>query len=168
MKICLDPRRVIGTIIWVSGALVALHGIVWGAVFLLGADPQAFWVELFDLDHERNIPTLFSSLLLLGCAALFGVEGLMARRDSEPGGIWHGLGAIFVFLAVDETAGFHEALVPPLRRALRASGLLRPTWVLVYGGALLILGIVCWRWFGRLPGLLRRQFLLAAALYLAG
>ena len=123
MEIRLDTRRVIGTIAWVSGALVALHGIVWGAVSLVGADPQTFWVELFDLDHERNIPTLFSSLLLLGCAGLFMVEGLMARRNSEPSGIWHGLGAIFIFLAVDETAGFHEALVPPLRRALYASGI---------------------------------------------
>ncbi len=168
VEIRLRPRRIIRVLVGISITLVALHGIVWGAVFLLGANPEAFGVELFDLDHERNIPTLFSSLLLMGCAGLWAAGGLAYHRAGEPAGAWLGLGALFIFLAIDETAGLHEALVPSLRAWLHASGLLRPTWVLVYGAGILVLAAFFWRWFWRLPGPLRGQFLLAAALYFSG
>lgn len=168
MEIRVSPHRIRGVLIGIGSALVALHGLVWGAVLLLGADPQAFWVELFDLDHERNLPTLFSSLLLLGCAGLLTLVGGHHRREAKPSAMWWALGAIFAFLAVDETAGLHEALVPALRRGLHTYGLLRPAWVLVYGGALLLLAALGWKWFWSLPRFLRKRFFFAGGLYLAG
>jgi hypothetical protein len=62
--------------------------------------------QLFELDEENNVPTWFSSFLLLNNAivtlflAQFRLDGLKVH--------WHFLSAGFLVLAADEVAGLHE------------------------------------------------------------
>ena len=65
-------------------------------------------LQMFDLDEEHNIPTWFSSFLLLNNALFLYLYG---RKDaSAQAPYWTALAAGFFVLAIDEVAGLHETL----------------------------------------------------------
>jgi hypothetical protein len=63
-------------------------------------------LQLFELDEENNLPTWFSSFLLLNVALLM-FAGAGAGRARIPESF---LAAGFLLLSVDEVAGLHETL----------------------------------------------------------
>lgn len=65
-------------------------------------------LQLFDLDEENNIPTWFSSFLLLNNS--FVVLLLANTREGSQRIYWTILAASFLLLALDEVAGLHETL----------------------------------------------------------
>jgi hypothetical protein len=161
-------RSIMVVLGWVIVTLVALHALAWTLVFTRGLSQDLVWFKLVDLDCERNAPTLFSSLELLLCSAFLTV---IARAHKGPGRQsvpWYGLAAVFAFLALDETAQFHEAMAKPWRDLLHTSGVLYQAWVLPYAAGLLGLGLLYIPWYLRLPARSRRLFALAAVIYLAG
>jgi len=51
-----------------AAVLIAIHIVILGIYYYVG-DPDKFdFVRMFDLDMEQNIPTLFSSALMLNSA----------------------------------------------------------------------------------------------------
>jgi hypothetical protein len=79
------------------------------AVSLSGNVPD-FIRTFFDLDEESNLPTWFSSFQFLTLASLS-----LLRREQIKGHAavslihaYEALGAVFLFLSMDETACFHE------------------------------------------------------------
>ena len=80
-------------------------------------------VPLFDLDGERNIPSLFSTLVILLCAFFLFMIGACHANGRKNSSQWLGLAALFVYLAADELVSLHERLTEPLRAALHASGI---------------------------------------------
>jgi len=126
-------------------------------------------VPLFDFDDEGNFPTLFSTLLLLACAGLMLLIGLSRRaQGARDGGYWLFLAAIFAYLGIDETVKLHERLIVLIRDALGTSGVLFFAWVIPYGLAALVLGLIYLRFVWRLPTRVRTLVLLAGGLYVAG
>lgn len=63
--------------------------------------------QLFDLDEENNLPTWFSSFLLLNCAAVLYLS--LNLRDDQFRLHWRLLTLGFLILAIDEVAGLHES-----------------------------------------------------------
>lgn len=63
-------------------------------------------LQLFDLDEENNIPTWFSSFLLLNSAFFLYVfsRGEQLQKKFH----WRFMAAGFFLLAIDEVAGLHE------------------------------------------------------------
>jgi hypothetical protein len=125
--------------------------------------------DLFHLGREQTIPTLYSSLLMLGAAVLLASIGQAARtRDRGHHLHWYGLAVVFTFLAIDESVGIHELTIEPLRDAFNASGLLYYTWVVPYVAALVVLVVVYARFLLDLPDKTRYGFLIAGAVYVLG
>jgi hypothetical protein len=89
--------------------------------FLLQVRASA--VRLVWLDGECNIPSWFSSALLLLCSFLLAVVAA-AQRQRRDGrfGHWLALSLIFAFLSLDETAQLHELTIVPLRDTFQAGG----------------------------------------------
>lgn len=138
------------------GALAAHHGF--------GLPYRHKAVFLFHADFERNLPTLFSVLLLLRAS------WTSWRCSDRP---WRLLAGVFLFLAADEAFGLHERLIPLVRRGLEGGPLAESTlltfgWILPYGILVALLGIFLRSWLRRLPGPVGRGLLAAAALYLTG
>jgi len=77
----------------------------------LGQDRFVEFVRLFDPDAEANVPTWFSSLLLLLAAALLAAmaRAKHVRRDPFTP-LWIALAMVFAGLSVDEFASVHELL----------------------------------------------------------
>jgi hypothetical protein len=76
-------------------------------------------VAFFYLDEEINIPTFFSSCLLLFAALLLFVISLLEKYHSPNRLIyWQILAVIFLLMAIDEFTSLHEKIISPLRRYL--------------------------------------------------
>ena len=152
-----------------ASALTAAHlGVHFLRAFLSEAQ-LAGWLRLFDLDLENNLPTLFATLILLSSGILLGFIYLVKRRRQESFFLyWLGLALAFLYLAMDEWFGIHERLIRPLRGILDTSGPLRNPWVIPYGLALALLGILYLRFILALPPRTRRLMILAALIFLGG
>jgi hypothetical protein len=106
--------------------------------------------------------------MLVACAALLAV---IARHSAVVDGgatYWKWLAILFLFLAVDEDASLHELLIEPLRERLPMAGPLYFAWVVPYGLAVLVVGLVYLRFVRSLPVRTRRLFVAAGSIYLAG
>src|SRR5919202_4963279 len=77
----------------------------------------------FSLDREENVPSWFSSALLLSAAALLALVALDARaRRDRWGRHWGGLALVYTLLSLDETAEIHERVGSWLRAHLNLHG----------------------------------------------
>ncbi len=81
MDILLSPRKVTrflaGVIIFLS--LAHLAGLI--STYYLGHNHVFGLVPLFDLNSERNLPTLYAGLGLLFCAVLLGLIAWVKRAN---------------------------------------------------------------------------------------
>lgn len=161
-------RRIIGWL-WASAGFLALvHVALLVVKFRTGHNFLHGILPLFDLDGEGNLPTLFSTLLLMACAALLGCIAAHERRRHGPFAFrWTVLAAGFAFMAVDEFAKVHELFDEPMQALMgeSASGWLLYTWVVPYAIAVVALGIYFLKFVWHLPKSTRIRFCVAGAVY---
>ena len=169
MKLTLKPKKVVvilGTIITCL-ILANLGGLV--STHYLGHDYLFGLVPLFDLDQERNIPTLYSSIAILLCSALLTVIAVARKRKGQQDHpYWIGLAAVFLFLSIDESLSFHERLSIPIKTALNTSGFLVSAWVIPYTFFVIILLLSYLRFLLNLPRKIRYLMSIAGIIYIAG
>ena len=128
-------------------------------------DANKHWLDVLNMDRELNLPTLFSTLLLLSASKL------LMRLSNSPGqesaADWTLLSRIFMCLAADEALQIHEILIlPGLRHQIHPS--LASTWVVPYG--LIALGLL-WRlrhFLRTLPATACNRFLISGSIYVLG
>ncbi len=116
----------------IAASLVGVS-IVLGLVkrFVWRGDPYGI-VELFRLNAEANVPSLFSGVLLLVNAALLALVYRVRTEDGWRRTVWAFLACVFVFLSFDELFEVHERFIEPLREAWHLTGIFYYSWVLVY------------------------------------
>jgi len=149
--------------------LVVLGTIVLVPKYLFGHDYVFGFVPKFDLDGEINVPTWFSSTLLLVAGLLLLYIGAASRREADPWARhWTFLAWVFLLLSADETSGLHGLLSGPLRSAFRLSGALYHAWVLPVGAAVVMLGLAYLRFVSHLPHATRRLIVAAGVIYVVG
>ncbi|HSN81273.1 MAG TPA: hypothetical protein VLS88_01735 [Polyangiales bacterium] len=148
--------------------LILMHALGLVSRYVYGDDYVFGLVPFFDLDHERNAPSWFASVLALAGAALFFLLWRLVPRADKPSRAWLFLSLVFVFVSVDEFASIHEELIVPVRDWLHLSGLFYFAWVVPYGLCVAILGISLWPFFRRMEPEVRHRFAAAAVVYLSG
>ena len=133
------------------------HPNAWGII------PQ------FELDMERNIPTYFSSfILLLSSVLLFAVAELKRKQQDKHVWHWRLLSGIFLYMSMDESAGVHEMLIYPLRENFQLTGIFYFSWVIVGGLLVLGLGLYYLPFLFSLSARMRNGLMLAGAVYVSG
>lgn len=166
-------RRLVNLLFAVTAGFAAINlGLhAWLAYGLYGYTPVTLLIPVFDLDTERNLPTLVEVALMLAAAGLLAAAALRARTaaDGTAAGWWI-LAASFVLLAVDEAWSFHERLVAPSDGLLRAAlpRFLSLSWVVpgMVGAAAVL--VVLLRFLLRLPRMLAGRLLVAGMVFLGG
>lgn len=131
-------------------------------------DRNGSLVNLFALGREHRLPTLYGALLLLMVAALLWLAGWGHRVHGQPSRAWMFLAFVFVFLSVDESMSIHERLNNPMKELVQRDGIFLYAWVVPYGIAVSILGLVYMPFLMRLPKLYRWLFMLSGMLYVGG
>ncbi|KPK71443.1 hypothetical protein AMJ87_07260 [candidate division WOR_3 bacterium SM23_60] len=135
---------------------------------LTGHSSAYGFVPKFDVDRENNIPTYFSSFLLLVSAGLLAIVTMSKRRERAAyTRHWFVLMIIFLFFSIDETAGLHELLIKPIRHALNVSAVGFPAWIVAGLAFVVIFGIFYYRFLLSLPAKTKR-YLVIAAFFLVG
>ena len=145
-----------------AGFLVA-HSVVQVGIYGFGA--QKHWLDSLNMDRELNLPTLFSSVLLL-MAALF-MRRLGQSSNPATARDWRLLSKIFIFLALDEALQIHEILIiPGLRHQVHPA--LASTWVVPYAALALILLWRFRRFLGSIPSATASRLMRSGAVYIGG
>ena len=158
VKLSDDPRRALVRLVvlfvCVELVLIALHFLVTTQLADIAARTADGHIGGFDLGDEATLAVWFTSfqLLLLGAVCLFtswfddsGRAGLAHRR------FWKFACFLFVFMAVDETAGLHEVFGKAMRAAMPKVAVSASMWWSVpYAAAVgLVLVFCCLRFLRR-------------------
>jgi len=171
-QMTLNPSSVARALGTVAALLVLANTVALMATYLTGRTPHDVrFAQLFYLDGERNIPTAFSTLLLLFAALLLAVITALERKRTGSAVLpWAVLSCGFLFMAVDEAWSFHEKLTGPVRTLLGNAdlGVFYYSWVIPAIGLVLVLGLFFFRFLLRLPAKTKFTFLMAAILFLGG
>ena len=167
MTLTLRPRKVALAFFWIVMALTLINSVVLYFYFKLNDDSVYGLVGLFDFDTEGNIPTFYAATALLFCAMLLAV---IARVNWREAGRWHwlGLAVLFVLLALDEGVGLHENLSNVFEGFMRAEGVLYFLWVVPYGIATVVIGLIYLRFVFGLPRITSALFIAAGTIFLTG
>ncbi len=158
---------------WALGVIFALLTLLGLASEILLSVYHEDWgyglVPLLNLSYETNIPTWYSSALLLACAVLLA---LITRLASDSGAPyrrhWAVMAAIFLYLSIDEAVQIHEMINPALTDTYHLGGVLTFSWVIPFA---ILVALFVLAYIGFLRHLSRRfrvMFVVAGALYVGG
>ena len=141
-------------------------------VFHLGFEKSSHFVELFDMDCELSVPSIFSVLLLFGIFLLLLIISLLKVKEkgTHLAG-WFILALGFLIMTFDEGASIHEKLMRPINQLLMYEdipSIFYFTWVIPAILLIVLLALVYLKFIIDLPGKTRWSFLLSAAIYLGG
>jgi hypothetical protein len=125
-------------------------------------------IPVFYVDSENNVPTYFSSLLLLFCSVALLFAGRGGESSPYMRKRWYVLSLVFLLLSMDEVAGIHELFTEPLRRAFHLSGLLYFGWVVIAVPVLIVLFLYILGFLKRLPARTARLFITSGIVYVLG
>jgi hypothetical protein len=160
-----SARQVFISLVVISLVLFAAHTALQllDRAHVLGS--LNWFVSRLDPDAERNLPTLYNTLLLAASASLLARLAFTTRKHWQ----WGSLAGLFSYLTLDEWFGIHERTIVPLRNALgQASGVFYFTWVIPGICAVAVLCVGYRRFILRLPKATRRLLYIAAGVYLLG
>lgn len=162
----ISPRRALAIMGVVICVLVAASTAAVGALALFRWPEGSLGyesVKIFWLDAEKNLPTLYQSLVLsLAAALMFVLARVSPRLLASDRTRWKVLAGVFVFLALDENLRIHETIGDTSSSNFGAAGLA------IYLPVLVLLGLYWLPLVHRLEGRLRRLLLAAAVLYVGG
>jgi hypothetical protein len=169
--------RVALVLLLVAGLLIVLslatrYGAYRAEVARPGSAEVVAWkavMRLFDVNSEGNVPSWFSSMLLMGGAVLAALLAALVRRGGgRDAGYWAGLAVVLSLLSLDEVAALHERLGGPAAGVLGGStrGALHFAWIVPGGVLALGVGLAFLGFVVRLPPGIRRLVVAAAAMYL--
>jgi len=169
MQFELKIRKIINGLLLTVLVLSAVHIGVLIAYFIIG-DPDKFdFVKLVDFDYEANIPTLFSSMILILASGLFLVLASMSKPALPHNRkFWIGLAIVFLFLGVDEGAKIHEKIGDWFEQFVNAEGYIYYPWVLPYVVVFLVLVAAYFKFYLRLPRPTQVGLFIAAVMFLFG
>lgn len=168
-RIEVNPSRLMRVLFRITAALVVLNLLAVFVWFAGGYEEALGLVPGFYMDREANVPTFFSGLILLIASALFALLASYKKKHQEAYVLhWAFLSGLFLYMALDEVASFHEHLILPLRSSLKLSGIFYYSWVVV--GMLFLVAFTAYylKFFFALPGKLRRGFFMAGFIYISG
>ena len=125
--------------------------------------------QIFMLDAEQNVPTWFSTVILLLASALLALVATLKKRRADPFSLhWAGLSLIFLYLSVDELIGAHEMTGARVERVATTSGAFYYASTVFTLTMVLIVGFAFLRFLLNLPRSTGKLFVAAGALYVGG
>jgi len=161
--------------IGLAATILFIHALNAIAVYLRyqytgdSAFVKQFYAPFFQVSSEGLIPTYYSVLTLLCCAALLSLIARRAHvRQLPRSGLWALLSGIFVFLGADEGLQIHERLSAPFQAYFNTRGPLWFAWVIPGMAFTLFIGLLYLRFVWALPKRTRALFIVGGTLYILG
>lgn len=157
-EIPLHRGRVVRLLTWTASWLLFMHAVLWIWHFQV-SEVEWYFLQLFDVNEEHNLPTWFSGFNLLVATAILGTILLEKRRLEDPQSKrWAVLFFGFCYLSIDEIAGLHETV----------NSIVEPSWA--WGGLIIavVVGLYFIPFLRSLPRHTFIQFFVAGAVFVGG
>jgi hypothetical protein len=147
------------------------HILVAAYRFAIGGAFSEWVYVLFCVDEERNVPTLYSAIVILICALM--TRKISRSTDYVPANLafyWKALSVMMFFLFVDEAFCVHELWNGRRFKNLwpEGNGFFKFAWVIPYVILVAAVGSFFIRFLLRLPRATRVQFIIAGCMYVFG
>lgn len=173
LKFGFSERFFVAQFFWI-GLLFLAHLVTQSHAVLTNAGDlgEVGSFAILNLDNEANLPAWYSACALFLCAVLAGVIACAVWNKRNGARYkWLGLGLLFSYLSLDESASLHEGLIPGVLRRVDFVGLVpgQPFDWTPLGMALfaVVFGIY-FRFWLKLPSKTRLFFALSAITFLLG
>jgi hypothetical protein len=158
-------ERTLWWVLFSAAAVVSVLGLIAELVHQIVPSARSPVLPMFSLSVEANFPTWYSSLLLAACGVLLFAIAAGVRQSQGPFyRRWALLGAVFVYMSLDEAVELHEHL----GEIVDLHGVLYFSWVVPAGILVLLLGLSYLPFLKHLPKRTRWRFVLAGAIYVGG
>ena len=165
----MQTERLGWALLWSIVALAVVHVVAVTSTEGLGHDGFDRFEAWFSMNREQNVPTTFSTLLIVAAGVVAAAIARALRRDGRPHVLaWLVLSMAMLGLAVDEWAQIHEKIGGRLHDRLDLAGPLRFPWVLPYAVLAIGVVVVVSPMLRDLDSVTRRRFVVAGAVYVAG
>jgi hypothetical protein len=168
--ILIDPQKI--TFILASIALLLIMLSVMVDVieqYNIWGKPILGFRKIVDLDREANIPTFFSTAILLFASSLLGIIAYLKRSKGEPYKYhWSILSLIFLYFAIDESSVLHEKMGQLLDSAFHLRGFFYYGWVVLGIIFVFVLGIMYLKFILDLPMVYKKMFIASLSLFFLG
>jgi hypothetical protein len=171
-KVSLDPSAITWRLSLMAALLVATN-IGMQAYRLFAHQEHVRFMPLISLDGEHNLPSLFSTILLLSASALLTLVALLeSERKGPDRWKWGILATGFLLMGLDETLSLHERMIEPLRNLLGGQhhhlGIFYFAWVVPGIALVAVLGVFFLPFLFRLPRRTAIAFVISGAIYVGG
>jgi len=164
--ITISPSKVATTIALVALLLIVLSTVGQIGKYIFGLHLPG--TNLFFLDNEFNIPSIFSQLILLTSALILTYIFYLERKLPNAK-YWLVLACGFYFMSLDEVISIHERLNPIVSSLIHDfGGVFTFAWVLPYIILTVSFGLFFLRFLFDLPKTSRINFIIAGSIYLFG
>jgi len=135
--------------------------------FQLGMDFPG--THRFYFDREMNLPSYFSSIIILIASFLLSIIAVIKRKEKDNfAKSWVILAIIFLFMSIDESVVFHELLIEPINNKFHLPTFLRFSWVIIGGIFVLVFTVSYLRFFFSLPKTTKILFFISGATFILG
>ena len=165
-------RKTIVRVLSAITVFLLVTSVTWQlAKHAFGYDKTPGIIRLFNVNAEGNVPTFFSTFLLLFAALLLALITTLKRKVSDTRWCqWAILSFIFLSMAVDEASGIHESLHRPGQWLLGsyATGIFTYAWVIFGIAFVLTFAIAYLQFYLHLDPQAKKQFFFAAIAFLGG
>lgn len=163
-KINISSKLIAGILAFISGFLVIISFVIQLIAYKTGHHYMRGIVPFFDVDEEINLPTFFSGLILLFASVLLILIFLIKKRRKDKDlFFWIVLSLGFLYMTFDELFMIHERYIGPWQKNLGGY-----EWVIPVGAIIIILSVVLFKYWLRLPNKTRFSFFIAAVLFVGG
>ena len=127
-----------------------------------------FMYKMFNFDRERNIPAIFSFLLLFTVSGTLLYISFQKLNFKISKIFWISLSTIFLFLSFDELLVIHEQVGKITEEHIKGEGVLHYEWLIPYGILLLIFIAVYVKSLIALPKKVRINTIISGCLFVGG
>jgi len=155
---------------FISISIAAVLILISGLLDLISViKEKRVWKEvypLFNLAAEENIPTFYSTTLLILSSILLYFIAFHKRKDGDRfSSQWTFLSFLFFILALDETSSIHSQFIPNIRVFFNSSGIFYFAWVIIAIPMVALLGLYLYKFILSLPRSTRLNFFISAILF---
>lgn len=170
-RIVIRSVRITQVLLWISACLVFVSFTRFFFKYLSKTVQYPAFLELFNMDADKNIPLFFYIILLILCSLLLtGITFIHFREKSIQKAGWMLLSLIIFTMALDKATGFHEFITRPIRKILISAVAVPVKYLIIIIALALGLAVlvILFRLLRSLPGKSQKSFLIAAGIYLSG
>lgn len=163
----LSPRRVLVILLFLIFFLLILNIASYLYLYFENGNPKDFYFRKTSFNMEKNLPSIFSSLLHFFSSFLLLHIGLKKVKILKRN-FWFFLSFLFLFTGFDEMLRIHEGVAKTISKTIETSGIFLFSWVIPYGIAVILIGLFLVKPLFKLDKTTLRNFFISAFIFLLG